>query len=90
MRTKKKLLLFLAIPLVFYTNSFAMVEKALRGTSKIQSGLNDSLEEQYGKFESQNSLVENRMLQDLEIIFHIQKRQKLIFSGIKTEALNKE
>lgn len=87
MRIKKKLLFVLMIPLVLSTNGFAVVETALKGVSKIQSGLNDSLEEQYGKFESQNTLVENRMLQDLEIVFFIQKRQKLIFSGIKTETL---
>ena len=87
MGTKKKLLLFLTISLAFSANGFAVVETALKGVGKIQSGLNDSLEEQYGKYESQNGLVENRMLQDLEIIFLIQKRQKLIFSGTKTETL---
>lgn len=53
MRIKKKLLFVLMIPLVLSANGFAVVEKALKGVSKIQSGLNDSLEEQCGKFESQ-------------------------------------
>lgn len=87
MRIKKKLLFVLMIPLVLSANGFAVVETALKGVSKIQSGLNDSLEEQYGKFESQKHTRRKQNATRFRDYLFIQKRQKLIFSGIKTETL---